>query len=333
MSESRHVLCGMAGRLFAQLGEGEFADVWPQIEEAAFASLLVPEALGGFGGDWGDAFAVLRIAGRNALSAPLGDTIIAHRLLAMAEIRPPTGAIGLVGLNGKVGFGRHCRAVIVVSGKTLRLFEIDSCTVSEGRSLAGEPYDAVVEVGAPMASARCDADLTALGAFALVAQSAGALEAAFELTLEHVNTRVQFGRALGRFQAVQQAMAEFSTEAAAVDAAGQAMAQALDKKAVLGDEALFEIAAAKLRTNIAIDKCFPIAHRLHGAIGFTMEHALGRFTRRLMAWRGEHGNDAFWAAKLGQRVAELGGGNFWREVTRRSDAKVAGAALELEGRA
>jgi acyl-CoA dehydrogenase len=320
MSESRQLLCDMADGLFSDLAEAGFDKAWPRIEEAGFASLLIPEEQGGFGGGWGDAYAVLRIAGRHALSAPLGDTIIAHRLLMEAGIIPPAGPIGLAKANGQVGYGRHCGSVVCIEGGELRLVEVATSEIVEGYSLAGEPFDRICPAGAPLANAHCAANLSALGAFALVAQSAGALEAAFELTLEHVNTRVQFGKALGRFQAVQQAMAEFSVEAAAIDAAGQAMAAALDKGCALDDSTGFEVAAAKLRANMAIERCFPIAHRLHGAIGFTMEYALNRYTRRLMDWRGDCGNDAYWAGILGRRVAKLGGCGLWPEITRRSDA-------------
>lgn len=320
MSESRQLLCEMANGLFSELTEVGFDNAWPRIEEAGFASLLIPEEQGGFGGDWGDAYAVLRIAGRYALSAPLGDAIFAPRLLMEAGIKPPAGLIGLARANGKVGYGRHCGCVILIEDGELKLVEVATSEVVEGYSLAGEPFDHICPGGAPLASAPCAANLIAMGAFALVAQSAGALDAAFQLTLEYVNTRVQFGKALGRFQAVQQAMAEFSVEAAAIDAAGQAMAAALDKGNVLDDGAAFEIAAAKLRANMAIEKCFPIAHRLHGAIGFTIEYALNRYTRRLMAWRGDCGNDAYWASQLGQHVSKLSGGGFWPEITRRSDA-------------
>lgn len=320
MSEFRQLLCNMAEGLFADLADADFNAIWPRIEEAGFASLLIPEDMGGFGGDWGDVYAVLRIAGRHALSAPLGDTIIAHRLLIDAGITPPAGPIGLVRTKGKVSFGRYCSGVIFVDDYELRLIEVAASEVIEGNSLAGEPFDIIRPIGVPIASAQCNADLAALGAFALVAQSAGALESAFELTLEHVNTRAQFGKALGRFQAVQQAMAEFSVEAAAINVAGQAMAAALDKGDVLDDGAVFEIAASKLRANMAIEKCFPIAHRLHGAIGFTMEYALNHYTRRLMDWRGDCGNDAYWASQLGRHVSRLGGTGFWPEITRRSDA-------------
>lgn len=319
MSDSRQLLTDMADGLFAELSGADFATAWPRIAEAGFATLLVPEDKGGFGGDWGDAYAVIRLAGRHALTAPVAEAIIAHGLLAEAGIEAPEGYIAIAAPGQRVPCGRHAAAIGVVANGVLKLYPADACRIDEGQDPAGEPLDAVSIVGEPSASGPCAADPFQLGAFARVAQTAGALEAAFTLTLEHVNQRVQFGKPLGKFQAVQQAMAEFSVEAAAVDAAGQSMAAAMDHARTAGESAEFEVSAAKLRANIAIEKSFPIAHRLHGAIGFTMEYGLNRFTRRLMGWRGQYGNDALWSERLGRQVAAIGGAGLWAEMADRGD--------------
>lgn len=318
MSENRTLLTDMAGGLFAELAGKPFAEAWPRVAEAGFGSLLVPAEAGGFGGDWGDVLAVLRLAGLNALAAPLAEPILAHYLLAHAGIAAPEGLLTIAAPGQRVPYARHADGVVRAGEGTIALYLPGSYTVTEGNSPAGEPWDAVDFAGAPAAEAASAADLLALGAFARVAQASGALEAAFTLAIDHVNTRVQFGRPLAKFQAVQQAMAEFSEEAAAVDAAAAACAAALDH----GD-AGFEIAAAKLRTGIAIDRGVPIAHRLHGAIGFTIEYALNHHTRRLMGWRSEFGHDALWAERLGRTVASLGGKGLWREVAARTDRQVA----------
>ena len=317
MSDNRTLLTDMAAGLFADLAGTGFEAAWPRVAEAGFASLLVPEALDGFGGDWGDALAVLRLAGAHALAAPLAEPIIAHMLLAAAGIAAPKGLISIAAPGQRVPYGRHAAAVVHVADGSLALYAAEACAFDHGTSPAGEPWDAVTFTAAPLASAACDADLLALGAFARVAQASGALGAAFALAIDHVNTRVQFGRALAKFQAVQQALAEFSEEAAAVDASAAACAAALDY-----GHASFEIAAAKLRMGIAIDRAVPIAHRMHGAIGFTIEYALNHLTRRLMGWRSEFGSDSFWAERLGRRVAGLGGAGLWREMVARTDRLV-----------
>jgi acyl-CoA dehydrogenase len=48
-----------------------------------------------------------------------------------------------------------------------------------------------------------------------------------------------------------------------------------------------------------------------GAIGFTKEHILHRFTLRMLAWRDDFGNESSWAAKLGEDIAHRGADDFW----------------------
>lgn len=78
------------------------------------------------------------------------------------------------------------------------------------------------------------------------------------------------------------------------------------------DEAVFlEAAAAKIRVGEAAGEGAAIAHQVLGAIGFTKEHTLHRFTQRLWAWRDDFGNESFWAVKLGNRVAANGADALW----------------------
>ena len=48
-----------------------------------------------------------------------------------------------------------------------------------------------------------------------------------------------------------------------------------------------------------------------GAIGFTREHILHRYTRRLWAWRDDFGNESEWAEQLGRRVIAAGADELW----------------------
>ncbi|MEX0341960.1 MAG: acyl-CoA dehydrogenase family protein [Erythrobacter sp.] len=151
-------------------------------------------------------------------------------------------------------------------------------------------------------------------AFARSCQIAGALDAALALSVAYVNDRRQFGRPLGKFQAVQQNLASFACEAAAANCAAMGAAQALDR----GD-AEFEIAAAKLRANRAVEVGTAIAHQVHGAIGFTQEYGLHHLTRRLWQWRSEYGSDAYWSGRLGSTVIERGADTFWPDLASRTD--------------
>jgi len=232
MSGARDMLCDTARAVFAEAATAGMAPV----ETSGFGLLLVPEDDGGFGGDWGDANAVLRIAGVMVPELPVAELI------------------------------------------------------------AGE----------------------ALQPAATVSLMAGAMGQALALSIDHVNTRQQFGRPLGKFQAVQQSLAVMACEVRAVDAAAAALAARLDATGRDASAADFEIAAAKLRANRAVGVVTAIAHQVHGAIGFTEEYDLHRVTVPLMRWRSAHGNDAYWAARLGRQVAGLGGRGLWYAMTARA---------------
>ena len=157
----------------------------------------------------------------------------------------------------------------------------------------------------------------ALQPAAIVSLMAGAMGQALALSIEHVNTRQQFGRPLGKFQAVQQSLAVMACEVRAVEAAAAALAARLDAVGLDPAAADFEMAAAKLRANRAVGVVTAVAHQVHGAIGFTREYDLNRVTIPLMRWRGEQGNDAYWAARLGRQVAGFGGQGLWEALTAR----------------
>ncbi len=74
---------------------------------------------------------------------------------------------------------------------------------------------------------------------------------------------------------------------------------------------LLEIASAKIRVGEAAGEGAAIAHQVLGAIGFTQEHVLHRYTRRLWAWRDDFGSESVWAVKLGQLVAAKGADALW----------------------
>jgi acyl-CoA dehydrogenase len=151
-----------------------------------------------------------------------------------------------------------------------------------------------------------------LGALLRAAQMAGAMEAALAISTQYANERVQFGRPIGKFQAIQQQMAVLAEHTAAslvaVENAARAVAEGRPSAA-------FACAAAKIRAGEAAGKVAEIAHQVHGAIGFTQEYRLHRVTRRLWSWRDEFGNEAYWARELGRRIATAGGDGLWPLIT------------------
>ena len=323
MSAMRAQLVATAQALFAT------APDWEAIEAAGFVQLLVPEAEGGFGGDWGDCFAVLQVAGACALAQPLGEAMLAAHLLARAGVAAPPGLVTIGSGGGSGGgalaqelftgwvaavpWGREAVAVLAAvdtGGDDPLLMLLPKGYVTPGESPAGEPRDRIdYALVTPVLLGNADHAL--YGAFLRVAQASGALAAALDMAVAHVNSRVQFGKPLARLQAIQQALAVLAEESAAVTMAGAAAAAALDRGG-----GPFEMMAAKLRTNMAIHRGVAIAHQVHGAIGFTQDYPLHPLTRRLMGWRSDFGGDR-WAEVLGAVALAEGGAGMWAGITRR----------------
>lgn len=315
MSENREALCEMADGLFADLRGLEFAAVWPKLDEAGFGSLLVPEEAGGFGGDWGDLAAIMRLAGMHALAAPLGEHIIAKHIVQTSG----GDASGMLTIaqpdNAPVPWGRHADQIVCAHEGQLCLV----CgTAEHGTSPVGEPRDQMTYNLNARKPLKPSADPIALIAFLRVCQTAGALDGALKLAIDYCSQRVQFGKPLSKFQAVQQSIALLAVEAAAVNCAAQGAADALDHGGI-DHAAELEIAAAKLRANIAIKTGSALAHQVHGAIGFTRDYPLHELTRRMMGWRSEGGNDTYWSRIIGQKALGWGAAGLWDNLTQRTD--------------
>ena len=139
---------------------------------------------------------------------------------------------------------------------------------------------------------------------------AGAIEKMCQLTVSYTNERVQFGRPVARFQAVQQHLVWAAQDAALVRIAAEVAA----REATRGD-APFEIAAAKLIANQAAARATKACHQAHGAMGMTQEYPLHHFSRRLWSWRKEYGADAHWSAVLGNMTTGVGADGLYPLIT------------------
>lgn len=213
------------------------------------------------------------------------------------------------------GGGTHGAAAHVAS------VPVSSADVAPGRNLAGEPRDRVVLDGVALdgtdvapAPVGVDADALRLrGALARAVLMAGAMERASELATAYAGERVQFGRPIARFQAVQHHLVRIASEAALAAMAAEVATAAL-AAAAAPQEALFAVAAAKTVAGEAARVVTARAHQVHGAIGMTQEHELQLRTRRLWAWADEFGSEHEWSRRLGEDVAARGADELWPRI-------------------
>lgn len=338
-----------AMRLFGDLATQDVVDqaeagIWPDAlwratAEAGFLDALAVEGESFSLAGSGDAAAILRAAGHHAVPLPLAETMLARWWLTGAGIAVPDGPLTIAPVEPRdrieitAGPGgwqvSGAAAAVPWAGTAVGILLVGSGYVAlvapalvdrrPGANLAGEPRDDLTvdrrvsdAAGAPVPADYDATLLLRLGALCRAAQMAGAMEAALELSTGYANDRVQFGRPLAKFQAIQQQLALMAEQVAAARVAADVAAAAV---AARGGAASFAIAAAKIRAGEAAGKATDIAHQVHGAIGFTHEHRLHHLTRRLWSWRDEFGTESLWSLELGRRVAAAGADAFWPMIT------------------
>ncbi|HTW51261.1 MAG TPA: acyl-CoA dehydrogenase family protein, partial [Stellaceae bacterium] len=242
--------------------KGEWpAALWDALEESGMPLMWVPDEFGGAGAELADGFAVLRVAGRFAAPVPLAETLLAGWLLAEAKIAAPSGPMTIapvyedghiiVGADGKlrgrarhVPFARSARHIAVAATRNgepvVALVAAEGLAISPGVGLSGEPRDTVSFDGAAAIAVEPApgldlAKLTLFAAAARTQQMAGALERILDQSVTYAMDRVQFGRPIAKFQAVQHNLAALAGEVAAASAAADGAAEAITANGVASD--------------------------------------------------------------------------------------------------
>ena len=214
------------------LGAPQAQALWAQIEAAGLADALLDEAEGGAGLGLSQLFGVLEQAGAHALPLPLGDTLLARALLAQAGMARPAGAIALAsgertqdgGLRcALVRGGRVAASVLVQAGDGWHLLAVQAAqTTPQALALdAAFAWSPSQMLAAPVVPVAQGLDARTLQAALLAPQMAGALMHVFQRTLQYANERQQFGRPIGKFQAIQHQLAVMSEHVFAARMAAQ----------------------------------------------------------------------------------------------------------------
>ena len=308
------------------------------MSEAGYTAALLPEASGGFGATVQEAMQLVQISAAHTAPIPLAETMLAGWLLACAGLAVPQGVLTIApvrsrdtltlerrrtgwhlgGTVSRIPWARDAAAMVALAtgpdGPALACMLGGWQIAAQDVNLAGEPRDRVVfdtvlpgdavVPGYPRATVR-----SACAALRTV-QIAGALSRVLALSVAYAQTRVQFGRPIGKFQAVQHNLAIMAGQCAAATAAAGMAADALGS----GLPPLL-IGAAKARAGEAASIAAALAHQTHGAIGFTQEYDLHHATSRLWSWRDEFGNEAEWHGVVGRAALSAGPDGLWPALT------------------
>lgn len=346
MSEHSNELAEAAGGLLrdrqpdgSAAPDGLDTALWGDLAALGFTGLTVPEHLGGSGGDLRDAAVVAGEAARFSAAVPLAEALfLAGPLLSAAGLELPQGvvtsAIGTLtatrdgrvsGRLEEAAWARSAEWIVCLAatedGPAVALVGApgDGLAVEPGTNLAGEQRDTAVLDGvtparlAPLPPGDWARRLELLGAAARGVQIGGAARAVLDLAAGHARQRVQFGRPLAKFQAVQQLLARLAADTTTIRvAADAAVRELLSDPGAVGTELM--VASAKAQASGLATAVAAAGHQVHGAIGFTMEHRLGAATKRLWAWRQEYGNELYWHRRIGDLAGDPASG-LWDLVT------------------
>ncbi len=281
--------------------------LWNALAGAGFLDLLAPEEAGGAALPLPELFPVLTHFGRYAVPVPAAQAIAARALVA-SGVTLPGGLLTLASsLQRKpdgtlvaplVPFGKITQHVLAAHDGRLVLLDAGQA-VREASGIAHSQVATLTWSGSDAARA-IDGDDGALAPLAAAVHAAllsGAMTRVFEMTLQYCNERVQFGKSLGKFQAVQHQLSVMAEQIAAAGIAAEAAFQSTGRT-----PRLLLAAMGKARASEAAVSVAATAHGLHGAIGVTEEYDLQLLTRRLHEWRMAHGSESFWNRLIGERL-------------------------------
>ena len=311
---------------------GEFPSaLWGALSETGLTLTGLPEEHGGSGGDPSDAMLVMKGAGKFSAPIPIAENFLGRMLCSEFGLSAPKGITTfsdgsfsispdgmLSGSSSETAFGRWSDSVVLIARhgdeSYLCSCPCEAFEINEKNNIAGEPRDEISIkkkllddqfILAEGVSRRA----RLLGAASRVAQMSGALESILEMSVSYSIERTQFGKPISKFQAIQQQLATMAGEGAASIRAAQSIH--------LSRELMIEldVAIAKARVGEAVGICTDIAHQVHGAMGYTLEHSLNHRTRRLWAWRDEFGSEKDWQTEIGRFFSGNASGNLWDQIT------------------
>jgi alkylation response protein AidB-like acyl-CoA dehydrogenase len=135
-------------------------------------------------------------------------------------------------------------------------------------------------------------------ALAKCCEMLGGAQKVLEMTINYAKERVQFGHPIGSFQAIQHHCARMVTD---VDGSRLSTYQAA-RMLSGGLPCAKEVAIAKAWTSEAYERVITLAHQIHGAIGFTLDHDLHYYTRRAKVAKVIFGDADFYKRIVAQKM-------------------------------
>lgn len=246
-------------------------------EQVGAAALVVPEEMGGAGGELADAAVVLEELGKALVPTPLLGTTLAELALLAAD-EPDADALEGLAEGARLGAvvfdpgyvvnGDVADVVVAADGERLSRWtkftadRVDAMDLT--RRLARLEPQETADIGA-------DPGLADTAALLLAAEQIGAATRCLDLTVQYTKDRVQFGRPIGSFQALKHRMADLYV-------AAQSARAVVDE--AIATPSSTSAALARFSASEALTKVAAEAVQMHGGIAITWEHDIQLYFKR-----------------------------------------------------
>ena len=250
--------------------------LWQMLcEQVGAAALVVPEELGGAGGELGDAAVVLEELAKNLVPTPLlGTTLAELALLAVGDEEPLEGlaegtSIGTVVfdagyvINGDV-------ADVVIAAQDGQLTRWTDNTVTPATAMDPTRRLAAVTAGSTT-TLGADPGLADTAAILMAVEQVAAASRCLDLTVAYSKDRVQFGRPIGSFQALKHRMSDLYVKVSA--------ARSIVNDAI-ADPTPTNASLARYMATEAFNAVAGEAIQMHGGIAITWESDIQFYFKR-----------------------------------------------------
>ncbi|GAA2663426.1 acyl-CoA dehydrogenase family protein [Streptomyces lunalinharesii] len=246
---------------------------WRGLAELGVLALAVP----GEGGGAGEVAAVALELGRALAPGPLAATVFAARTLPSACTPPVVSGERLVswGSPPLMPWSPLADVFIETDGERAWLAR-PAGAVKPLETLGNEPWGRLsLERVLPLEDVQEGTDLAHM---MLAGYLWGAGRRVLDAAVEHARTRVQFGRAIGTFQAVAHPLVNAGLGLQAAEKLVKVAARAIDHRHPQGSA--LASAARLSASNAAMEAAF-VSHQTHGAIGYSVEGPIGHVAQRI----------------------------------------------------